>query len=97
MSEENKATVRHLIEAINTENMDLVDKLFVPELAKPTKRSFVAFRSAFPDWHMKIAELVAEGNTVVGPFGAQTSTRGLSRGCLPRASEWWWMRSTSFA
>ncbi len=48
MSEENKAMVRHLMEAINMGNMDIVDELFTPELAEPTKRSFVAFRSSFP-------------------------------------------------
>ena len=83
MSEANKAMVRSLMEAINAENLDAVDELFAPELAKPTKRSFAAFRAAFPDWHMEIAELVAEGNTVVGRFRCSGTNRGEFKGSPP--------------
>ena len=83
MSEENKAMVRRLMQAINTGDMDIVDELFTPELAKPTKRSFTAFRSAFPDWHMEIAELVAEGNTVVGRFRCSGTNQGDFKGVPP--------------
>ncbi len=48
MSEESKAMVRRLLEAINTGNMDFVDELFAPELAEQAKQGFTAFRSAFP-------------------------------------------------
>lgn len=80
MSEVNKAMVRRLMEAINTGNMDIVDELFTPELAEPTKRSFVAFRLAFPDWRMDIMELVAEGNTVVGRFRCSGTNQGEFKG-----------------
>ena len=83
MSEENKAMVQRLMEAINTGEMDIVDELFTPELASPTKRSFTAFRSAFPDWHMEIAELVAEGNTVVGRFRCSGTNQGDFKGVPP--------------
>ena len=83
MSEENKAMVQRLMEAINTGDMDIVDELFTPELASPTKRSFTAFRSAFPDWHMEIAELVAEGNTVVGRFRCSGTNQGDFKGVPP--------------
>ena len=83
MSEENKALVRRLMEAINTGDMDVVDELFTPELARPTKRSFTAFRSAFPDWRMDIAELVAEGDTVVGRFWCSGTNQGEFKGVPP--------------
>ncbi len=83
MSEENKAVVRRLMEAINEGNMDVVDELFVPKLARPMKRSFTAFRSAFPDWRMEIAELVAEGNTVVGRFRCSGTNQGEFKGVPP--------------
>jgi len=60
-----------------------VDELFAPELAEPTKRTFVAFRSAFPDWRMEIAELVAEGNTVVGRFRCSGTNQGEFKGMPP--------------
>ena len=83
MSEENKAMVQHLMEAINEGNLDIVDELFVPKLARPMKRSFIAFRSAFPDWRMKITELVAEGNTVVGRFRCSGTNQGEFKGVPP--------------
>ena len=68
MSEDNKAMVRRMAEAINTNDLDEMDDLFIPKLARATKRSFAAFRAAFPDWRMEITELVAEGNTMAGRF-----------------------------
>ncbi len=75
--------VHRLMETINTGNLDIVDELFAPELAEPTKRSFTAFRSAFPDWRMEIVELVAEGNTVVGRFRCSGTNLGEFKGMPP--------------
>jgi predicted ester cyclase len=81
--EVNKAMVHRMAEAINANNMDVMDELFVPKLARPTKRSFTAFRAAFPDWRMEIAELVAEGNTVVGRFRCSGTNQGKFKGVPP--------------
>ena len=52
MSEENKAMVRHMVEAINAGEEDAaVEELFAPRAARRVKRLFAEFRSAFPDWH----------------------------------------------
>ena len=83
MSEANKAIVRKLMEGINEGNLDVVDTLFTPELAEPMKRSFIAFRSAFPDWRMEIAEMVAEGNTVVGRLRCSGTNQGEFKGVPP--------------
>ena len=83
MSEENKIMVRRLMEAINEGNMDVVDELFVPKLARPMKRSFIAFRSAFADWRMWREEPVAEGNTVVGRFRCSGANPGELKGVPP--------------
>jgi predicted ester cyclase len=83
MSAENKAMVRRLMEAINDGNLDVVDELFSPKLARPMKRSFITFRSAFPDWRMEIAQLVAEGNTVVGRFRCSGTNLGEYKGSPP--------------
>jgi len=83
VSEANKAIVRKLMEAINEGNLDVVDTLFTPELAEPMKRSFIAFRSAFPDWRMEIAETVAEGNTVVGRLRCSGTNQGEFKGVPP--------------
>ncbi len=69
MSEENKALVRRLVEAINAgEEEAAVEELFDPRTARRVKRLFAEFRSAFPDWHEEAVQLVAEGDTVAGRF-----------------------------
>jgi predicted ester cyclase len=69
VSEENKAMVRRMVEAINDgEEAAAVDELFAPRAARRVKRLFAEFRSAFPDWREEIVELVAEGDTVAGRF-----------------------------
>jgi predicted ester cyclase len=69
MSEENKAMVRRLVEAINAgDEAEAVDELFAPRAARRVKRLFAEFRSAFPDWRQEIVELVAEGDAVAGRF-----------------------------
>ncbi len=83
MSEDSKMMVHRMVEAINANDMDVIDELFVPKLARPTKRSFTAFRAAFPDWRMEIAELVAEGNTVVGRFRCSGTNQGEFKGVPP--------------
>ena len=69
MSEEHKAMVRSMVEAINAGDEGIfVEKTFAPRAARRVKRLFAEFRSAFPDWHEDIVELVAEGSTVAGRF-----------------------------
>jgi predicted ester cyclase len=69
VSEENKAMVRRMVEAINAgEEEATVEELFDPRTARRVKRLFAEFRSAFPDWHEEAVQLVAEGDTVAGRF-----------------------------
>ena len=69
MSEENKAMVRRLVEAINADKENAaVEELFAPRAARWVTQLFAEFRSAFPNWHEEVVELVAEGDTVAGRF-----------------------------
>jgi predicted ester cyclase len=69
VSEENKAMVRRMVEAINAgEEEATVEELFAPRAARRVKRLFAEFRSAFPDWQEEIVQLVAEGDAVAGRF-----------------------------
>jgi predicted ester cyclase len=82
--EENKVLVRRMVEAINAGDEDVdVDELFTPRAAQRVKRLFAEFRSAFPDWHEEIVELVAEGNTVAGRFRCSGTHRGEFLGQAP--------------
>ncbi len=69
MSEENKAMVRRMVRAINEgEEATVVEELFAPRAARRVGRLFAEFRSAFPDWHEEVVQLVAEGDAVAGRF-----------------------------
>ena len=84
MSEENKAMVRRLVEAINTCDEDeAVDELFAPRAARRVKRLFAEFRTAFPDWHEEIVDLVAERDKVVGRFRCSGTHQGEFLGAAP--------------
>jgi predicted ester cyclase len=84
VSEENKTMVRRLVEAINAGEEDtVVGELFAPRAARRVKRLFAEFRSAFPDWHEEIVELVAEGDTVAGRFKCSGTHRGKFLGEAP--------------
>jgi predicted ester cyclase len=84
VSEENKAMVRRMVEAINVGEEDAaVEELFAPRAARRVKRLFAEFRSAFPDWHEEIVELVAEGSTVAGRFKCSGTHRGEFLGEAP--------------
>jgi predicted ester cyclase len=69
MLDPNKHLVRRLIEEVmNTGNLDLLDEFYEPRLASAARRWIAPFQASFPDMHMDIVDLVAEGNTVVGRF-----------------------------
>src|SRR5215210_8327247 len=96
MSEENKAMVKRMVEAINAGEEDAaVDGLFAPRVARRVKRLFAEFRSAFPDWHEEVVELVAEGGAVAGRFRCSGTHLGEFLGNPPRASGWMWRKCSS--
>ena len=69
VTEENKAMVRRMVEAINEgTEAEFVEKAFAPRAARRVGRLFAEFRSAFPDWREEVVQLVAEGDTVAGHF-----------------------------
>jgi predicted ester cyclase len=84
VSEENKAMVRRMVEAINAgEEATVVDELFAPRVARRVKRLFAQFRSAFPDWQEETVRFVAEGDTVAGRFKCSGTHRGEFLGETP--------------
>jgi predicted ester cyclase len=83
-AERNKAVVRRLIEEVlNNGHLDLVDELYAPALAPAARRWIAPFRASFPDVHMEIVELVAEGDKVVGRFTCSATHLGAWLGHAP--------------
>jgi ketosteroid isomerase-like protein len=67
--ERNKAVVRRLVdEVLNGGRLEVVDELYAPALAPEAKAWITPFRASFPDVHMEVIELIAEGDIVVGRF-----------------------------
>jgi predicted ester cyclase len=65
----NKAIIRRFIdEVMNAGRLEVIDELYAPKLAGEAKRWIAPFQSSFPDTHMEIVDLIAEGDTVVGRF-----------------------------
>jgi predicted ester cyclase len=76
-TEANKELVRRLVtEVVNRRNADPLDELAQGDFAELARRWTSPFRSAFPDFTMEIAELVAEDDTVVGHFKCSGTHRG---------------------
>ena len=84
MLERNKDVVRRLVaEVLNAGRLDVVDELYAPTLAPRAKRWIAPFRASFPDVHMEVVELIAEGDTVVGRFTCSGTHLGAWRGHAP--------------
>jgi predicted ester cyclase len=80
----NKTVVRRLIEEVmNGGRLDSIDALYTPGMARAARKWIEPFRSSFPDLHMEIVELVAEGETVVGRFKCSATHLGEWRGQAP--------------
>jgi predicted ester cyclase len=77
VSEHNKATVRRLItEVLNGGRLEAIDELYTPELAPAARRWIAPFRASFPDVHMEVVELIAEGDQVAGRFTCSATHLG---------------------
>jgi predicted ester cyclase len=84
VTERNKAIIRRLIEEVlNGGRLEVIDELYGPELARAARRWIAPFRASFPDVHMEILELIAEGETVVGRFTCSATHQGAWLGHAP--------------
>jgi predicted ester cyclase len=84
MSNQHKAIVRRLIaEVMNAGRLEVIDELYAPRLALAARRWIAPFRASFPDVHMEIVALIAEGDTVVGRFRCTGTHLGEWRGHAP--------------
>lgn len=79
-----KDVVRRLVdEVMNRGDIDVLDDLYAPRLAPTARRWVEPFLASFSDVHMRIVELVAEGETVVGRFACSGTHTGTWLGRPP--------------
>lgn len=82
--ERNKQVVRRLIkEVMNDGRLDVIDELYDPRLAPAAHRWIEPFLKSFSDIHMRIDQLVAEGDSVVGRFSCSAIHTGSWLGHQP--------------
>jgi steroid delta-isomerase-like uncharacterized protein len=95
----NKATFRRFHDATNTGDAELIsstiDEIFEPDVlirtplpvkatgAQALKEVFARLHRAFPDLHVTVEDLIAEGNKVVGRNVITGTHRGEYMGLLP--------------
>lgn len=96
--EENKANVRRLNdEVFNKGNLALVDELMAPnyvfhitpEVKGPEglKQYIATFRTAFPDLHITIEDMVAEGDMVAVRYMMRGTFKGEMAGIAPTGKQ----------
>ena len=79
-----KQTVRRFVdEAVNGARDDVIDELFTADAAAWARDWFGAFRGSFPDMHMELLDLIAEGDRVVARFACSATHLGDWRGHAP--------------
>ncbi len=84
VSERNKEVVRRLVEEVlNRGRMDVIDDLYSPTLAAEAKSWIAPFRASFPDVQMKVVDLIAEDDKVVGRFTCSATHLGEWLGHAP--------------
>jgi predicted ester cyclase len=78
MSEANKAVVRRLVdEVMNRGRLEVLDELYrSPATAAAARAWITPFREAFPDVHMRVVDLLAEGDKVAARFTCSATQHG---------------------
>jgi predicted ester cyclase len=77
MVESNKRLVRRLVdEVMNERRLDVIDELYDARLATAGRRWIEPFLASFSDVHMRIDDLIAEGDSVVGRFSCSGTHTG---------------------
>ncbi|HJU96483.1 MAG TPA: ester cyclase [Jiangellaceae bacterium] len=80
----NKGLVRRLVqEVLNNRRLDVVDELYDQRLAPAARRWIEPFLASFSEVHMRIDDLIAENDTVVGRFSCSGTHSGTWLGHPP--------------
>ena len=73
----NKQVVRRLVDDVmNAGRLDVLDDLYHPHLAGAARRWIEPFQESFSNIHIRIDELLADGDRVVGRFSCSGTHTG---------------------
>jgi steroid delta-isomerase-like uncharacterized protein len=101
MSEQNKAIVRRLFEELwNKGNLSVADQLFSPNYThhdsstpdfgrgpESERKRATLYRTAFPDLHLTIEDIIAEGETVMARWSCRGTHKGDLSGMAPTGKQ----------
>ena len=101
MSEGNKNAVRRLFEEVwNKGNLQVTDELFTPNYThhdastpdvgrgpESEKKRATLYRTAFPDLHLTIEDVIAEGETVMTRWSCRGTHKGDLSGIAPTGKQ----------
>ncbi len=94
-AEENKAIARRGYEAINQNNLDALDEIVASDITdhdpapgqapglEGVKQYFSSLHAAFPDFHMEVEDMIAEGDKVVARISWSGTHQGEFMGIAP--------------
>jgi predicted ester cyclase len=83
-TEQNKRVVRRLVEEVlNAGRVEVLEELYDPRLARAARRWIEPFLASFSDVHMRVEELIAEDDRVVGRFACSGTHTGPWLGHAP--------------
>jgi predicted ester cyclase len=84
VAEHNKQVVRRLVdEVLSGGRLDVLDEIYAPRLAEAARRWFQPFLASFSDVRMRVIDLLAEGDRVVGRFACSGTHTGAWLGHPP--------------
>jgi predicted ester cyclase len=81
--EANKALVRRLVEIVNEGALEALEEVASGRIAEAARHWIGPFRDSFPDFHMEICDVIAEGDKVVGHFKCSGTQQGEWQGLPP--------------
>ena len=99
-TEENKALIRRFIEEVfNKKNLAAIDEFitpnhvdhtlppFLPTTPEGTKRAIGMYLTAFPDLHLRVEDMIAEGDKVVIRFTSRGTQKKAFGGIPPTGKQ----------
>jgi predicted ester cyclase len=71
------------VEIVNAGDLESLEEVASGQIAEAARRWIGPFRESFPDFHMEVLEVIAEGDKVVGYFKCSGTHQGEWRGIPP--------------
>jgi predicted ester cyclase len=80
---DNRALVHRLAEIVNAGDLQALAEVATGEIAAAAEGWIGPFRESFPDFNMKVVDVIADADKVVGYFKCSGTHRGEWRGHPP--------------